>query len=98
MGVQREKGHSRQKEQHAPGSWDKRKHGLLEKQRDVLNGQRYKNKREAMRVETGSINNSEPRRPGKDSELLPTHSEKVFTSFEFGCFGCNKENCLERKG
>lgn len=57
----------------------------------------YKNKGESMRVETGKVIISEPRMPGRDSELL-TCSEKAFMNFKFGCFGCNKGNYLKREG
>lgn len=50
-----------------------------------------------MRVETGKVIISEPRMPGRDSELL-TCSEKAFMNFKFGCFGCNKGNYLKREG
>lgn len=102
MKLRREKDHSRQKKQHAPGMGagggrGGGKHGLFEKLRDVLNGQMVKNKEEPIRVETGKVINSEPRSTGEDVKLLPTCNEKALKSFKFGCFGCNKENCLERE-
>ena len=51
-----------------------------------------------MRVKTRKVSNLGPRGSGKESKLFPKCKEKAFMSFMFGCFGCNKENCLEREG
>lgn len=51
-----------------------------------------------IRVETGKVINSEPRLPGKDSELCPTCHEKAFMRFKFGGCGCNKGSYLKREG